>query len=440
MNHERESNRQSSQSASSRSKDPAICSATELMRHLLISGVRRVAPTHAMSALKSHAVIGIILVLQFSALRAEDVDPLVPWRSGVCVEPVASYTDRHVIHSYFNACPESPDGRYVVYFTSDAADGESGDIRVLDRGAGKERAIATNITCEDAHRVACQQWSNGGKAVVYHDCRDQRWHVVAVDVTTNKTRILAKDRQLGFGSPASPWVPIYGCHWNPGEHRDLELANVVTGEIKTVLKLEEVVGTYAEWMEMEFGTIDLSIFFPIMSPNSDRVFFKMALPGGGTDFRRGNASYRQGKVVYDLEHQKFVRLFEKWGHPSWSPDGHQILEKGNLTLDVNTGRSQRVAPSCFSNHPTIAPRGGLFVTDANVTKRKLGDPGDWAIAVGSMTRDDFVVIDIFGNTEGAKSWRPSHPHPVFSADQQRIYYNVNEGPWTTLMVAIAGSR
>jgi hypothetical protein len=86
-----------------------------------------------MSAVKSHAVIGIILVLQFSALRAEDVDPLVPWRSRVQVEPVVSHTDRHVIHSYFNTCPESPDGRHVVYFTSDAADGESGDIRVLDR-------------------------------------------------------------------------------------------------------------------------------------------------------------------------------------------------------------------------------------------------------------------------------------------------------------------
>jgi hypothetical protein len=414
-------------------------SAAELMKYLLILGIPLAAPAYAMRAVKCYAIIGIILVLQFSALRAEDIDHLAPWRSEVRVEPVVSHTDRHVIHSYFNTCPESPNGKYVVYFTSEATDGESGDIRVLDRGTGKERILAANIIAEDAHRVACQQWSNGGKTVVYHNCRDRRWHVMAVDLATNKTRILAKDRQIAFGSPTSPWMPIYGCHWNPGKHRDLELVNVVTGEIKTAVTLVDVLSTYGEWVKEEFGTTDVSIFFPVMSQNGQRVFFKMARPSGGIDFRRGNASHREGKIVYDLEEQRFIRMFETWGHPSWSPDGHQIFEKGNVAIDVNTGKSRRFASSCFSNHPSIAPHGRLFVTDANVTKRKLGNPGDWAIAVGSTTRDDFVVLDIFGNTGGAKSWRPSHPHPVFSADGRRIYYNVNESPWTTLMVATAGS-
>ena len=46
-----------------------------------------------------------------------------------------------------------------------------------------------------------------------------------------------------------------------------------------------------------------------------------------------------------------------------------------------------------------------------------------------------MVLHTFDNSRGASTWRPNHPHPVFSADGQRIYYNVNEGPWTTLMVA-----
>jgi hypothetical protein len=393
-----------------------------------------------MRHVKRYAVMGIILVLQFNVLRAEDTDHLAPWRSGVQVKRVASHADRHVIHSYFNTCPESPDGKYVVYFTSQTADGESGDIRILERSTGKETLLATNVTAEDAHRAACQQWSHGGKTVVYHDCRDRRWYVMGVDVASNKTRILAKDRQVAFGSPTSPWVPIYGCHWNPGEHRDLELVNVVTGEIETPLELADVVKTYGKWIEEEFGSTDVSIFFPIISPNNQRVFFKMARPGGGTDFRSKRASYRAGKIVYDLEEQRFIRLFEKWGHPSWLPDSQQILEKGNFAIDVTTGKSRRCAPSCISNHPSIAPHGRLFVTDADVTKRKYGNPGDWAVAVGSMISDDFVLLDIFGNTRGAKSWRRSHPHPVFSADGKRIYYNVNEGPWTTLMVATSDSR
>ncbi len=64
-----------------------------------------------------------------------------------------------------------------------------------------------------------------------------------------------------------------------------------------------------------------------------------------------------------------------------------------------------------------------------------GKPGDWAVAVGSIQKDDFVLLHIFGNTKGATTWRHNHPHPAFSADGQRVYFNVNEGRWTTLMVA-----
>ncbi len=79
----------------------------------------------------------------------------------------------------------------------------------------------------------------------------------------------------------------------------------------------------------------------------------------------------------------------------------------------------------------------MFVTDADVTKRPFGKPGHWAIAVGSMIKDEYVVLDVFDNTQGAKTWRHNHPHPAFSADGKRIYYNVNQGPWTQLMVAEA---
>lgn len=381
-------------------------------------------------------ILGIWLPL-ISSVIAEDADPLTSWKSGVLVKPVSHHTNRHVIHSYFNTSPESPDGKYVLYFTSQTTEGEMGNLCLLDRENGEELIIASNIAAEDAHRVACQQWSDGGNYVVYHHYQEDQWYVMAYELYSKQTKTLARGRQVAFGNSMSRWVPIYGCHWNPGEHRDLEMVNVVTGEIKTVLKLSEVVQEHEKWIHETFGTSDVSVFFPIISPNSNRVFFKIARPSHGTDFRSKKASYRAGMFVYDLENREFVRLIEKWGHPSWEPDSEHIFEKGNFSINLKTGKSQRRAPSCFSNHPSVAPNGKLFVTDANVTKRKLGNPGDWAIAVGSMTNDDYVVIDIFGNTKGARSWRSNHPHPAFSADGQRVYYNVNAGQWTTLMVAHA---
>jgi len=130
------------------------------------------------------------LLLLGGRARAAD-DPLAGWRSGANVHPVTPHTDRHVIHAYFNACPESPDGRYVLYYTSTTPEGEEGDLRVLERATGSERVIARGIHCEDAHRAACQQWCNDGRTVVYHDNRDGRWFVLAIDLATGQEKILA---------------------------------------------------------------------------------------------------------------------------------------------------------------------------------------------------------------------------------------------------------
>lgn len=198
---------------------------------------------------------------------AAETDSLAAWRLGVKVRPVAALRDRHVIHAYFNTSPESPDGKFVLYYTSSTVEGETGDLRILERKTGTETVVATGIIAEDAHRAACQQWSNHGRTIVYHDFHEGRWQVMAVNRESHETKVLAQDRQVAFGSPASEWVPIYGCHWNPGPHRDLELVNVVTGQIKTVVKVQDVVDQYGEWIQKRFGHDG---DFPLLSRHEPR--------------------------------------------------------------------------------------------------------------------------------------------------------------------------
>ena len=382
-------------------------------------------------------LLAIALILTAAVYRQAAIadDALAGWRSGVRIHPVAPDAETHSIHAYFGISPESPDGRHVVYYTSATGDGEKGDIRILERASGKETIIASDITTEDAHRAACQQWTGGGKTVVYHNCQNGVWRVMAVDLGTLRRRVLAENRQVGFGSAKQAWIPVYGCHWNPGPHRDLELIHVETSEIRRPVTAKQVVAEYGDWVREEFGTTDISIFFPMLSPDGRKVFFKLARPRGLDDFRSKRASYRQGKVVFDLTNQRFMRLIEKWGHPSWDSRSEAIFEKGNFLFDVETGRSRRCAPSAPSNHPSLSPDGRVFVTDADVSKRDFGKPGDWAIVVGDTTEDRFVVVDQFNDTGGARSWRKVHPHPAFSADGRRIYYNVSAGDWTRLFVA-----
>lgn len=363
-------------------------------------------------------------------------DGLAAWRAGVQVSPVTGESALHSIHSYFNTCPESPDGHSVLYYVSRTLEGYEGELRLRDRLTNKEKVLAQNIHTEDAHRAACQQWCNGGKTVVFHDFRDGRWAVVAIDVASGEERILARDRQVGFGAATSPWMPIYGCHWNPGSHCDLELVHVETGDIRTAVTISQVTKNYSEWTRKEFGERKLSIFFPVMSSDGTRVMFKIAAGNGKDDFKDPKASHREGKIIYDLECTRFVRLFEAWGHPSWHPDSKRILDKGNILTDSQTGESQALLTDGPSDHASFSPRRDLFVTDGKVLAADHpGRPAEWGIFVADPARQEYVIVHRFLNDRGARSWRKNHPHPVFSSDGCRIYFNVNEGDWTQLFVA-----
>ena len=85
----------------------------------------------------------------------------------------------------------------------------------------------------------------------------------------------------------------------------------------------------------------------------------------------------------------------------------------------------------------VTPRDTLFVTDFSPP---LENPrkGFWSILVGSLEGKDYAVVQTFDLNGGATSWRRNHPHPVFSPDGKRLYFNSAEGPWSRLMVAETG--
>ncbi len=367
------------------------------------------------------------LVLGVLLAQAEG---LAPWREGVKVSAVCP-EEVHSIHSYFVSSPESPDGRRLLFYASKDADGHEGEVRILERSTGATRVLARDIGTEDAHRAACQQWVSGGRRAVFHALRSGRWEVVCVDVDTARERVLARDRLVGWGRPDGDVVPLYGPHWNPGEHRDLELLNVETGTLETALTAEALKRHYGEWVPRRFAERSVSIFFPILSPDLGRVMFKVATPAGG-DFRSGKASQREGLFFYDLKGGRFLSMRESWGHPAWHPDSRAVINMGPILIDSDTGKAERVPgfPAFPGSHPSFSPDGKLFTTDATVEPK-----GSWAVVVGDLATGEHVILHRFDNTKGARSWRRSHPHPAFSLDGRRIYFNVSSDDWTRLHVA-----
>jgi lysophospholipase L1-like esterase len=252
--------------------------------------------------------------------------------------------------------------------------------------------------------------------------------------------LLARGRQVGFGQPHGDLVPLCGLHWGPGAHRDLELLNVATGAVaKTPVTAQAVAKAYPEWLRRQFGDGPVSVYIPMLSPDLSRVFFKMASPAGG-DFRSRQASRREGLLCYDLRAGRFLPMRERWGHPAWHPDSRHIINVPAVVIDSDTGKSRAIpnAPKLPGSHPSFGPDGLLFASDTLATP--FGGPAkSWAVGVGDAGTGEFVRVHTFDNSKGAQSWRVSHPHPVFSPDGRRLYFNVSADDWTRLYVAeIAG--
>ncbi len=362
-------------------------------------------------------------------------DRIAPWSHGVSISPVCGELEGHSIHTYFNTSPESPDGRLVLLFTSTDPQAHRGEVCVVDRTSGQIKELARVNATEDAHRVAVQQWVSGGRRIVFHDLRDGEWVVVSVDPATGIEKVLAAGRQVGFGHPSGDLVPLYGPHWAPGEHRNLELLNVASGQIETVLTWQSVRDAFPDWTDRQFGDRPISVFFPVLSPDLERVIFKVATPGTGVFQTKGD-SEREGLFCFDLKRRRFLWMRERWGHPAWASDSRSLINVGPTLIDGETGNNLDSAPfpKFSGSHPSFGPDGQLFVTDA-INDR---DHGTWSVVIGDPQTGSYRCVHTFDNSKGADSWRRNHPHPVFSADGRRIYFNVSSNRWTRLYVAEIG--
>jgi Tol biopolymer transport system component len=384
------------------------------------------------------ALVVVLMIGLFAAGWARADDPLTPWRNGVKIRPVCQEDEAHTIHTYFNVSPESPDGRFVLFFRSVDADAHVGDICLLERATGKRTVVARNIEVTDAHTVAGQQWVAGGRTVVYKKEVDGHWLVMAVDADGSNERVLATDLLAGLGQPHGTLVPVSGTAWKLGEHRDLEMLDVLTGKIQTVLTNDAMRAAYSGWIQRKFGDRPTCIIAGILSPDLNRVIFKVGTPASG-NVKSMDSSDRDGLCIYDITQKKCLPMQEYWGHPSWYKDSKTIVQMHDWLIDSDTGKAAKIPnlPDYYSTHPTSSPDGTLQLKDMAVPEPGV-DAKNWnlrGIDLCDIRGGSELIIDKFDNSHGAKSWRVSHPHPAFSADGRRIYYNVSSGPWTRLFVA-----
>ena len=88
----------------------------------------------------------LLLTLLATPVTADQpAEAIAPWTRNFRVAPLTSTPGRHTGHSYYVANPESPDGKFVLFYASADPSGYVGDVVIVERATGEETVLAHNL-------------------------------------------------------------------------------------------------------------------------------------------------------------------------------------------------------------------------------------------------------------------------------------------------------
>ena len=82
------------------------------------------------------------------------------------IERLTDDADRENVHTYFKACPWSPDGTSLLYFSYEPG-ADRGEVRAMDADRGDARVLGESAAFT-LHSGAAQLWADRGRKVVWN--------------------------------------------------------------------------------------------------------------------------------------------------------------------------------------------------------------------------------------------------------------------------------
>lgn len=344
--------------------------------------------------------------------------------------PVTRVTpgDGFYVHTYYDVCPFSPSGRYLVVSRLPYEDhyprfGDTADVCVIDL---QERTLETVYTTKSwGHQTGTlAQWGATDRHIYTNDVIDGRAVCVEIDLETRALRALEGPlyhispdgqsivsfplelmdiTQRGYGVAAKDYDNPPTLPKGAAADEGIWKTDIRTGRKSLLVSLRQV----AEKV-------------PAPPPRNDGTFYfwhsKYNLQGTRIMqvlrclFPDGSGEHNVNVFTYDIDGTDIVRTFSEpiWGHggghPNWHPDGKHLLR--NLNPDGGPTRLCKVPldggkPEILSHtidgggHPTIEPTERYIVTDAMYL-----DP-DPVVRIR--------LIDIVNQTEKALCLMPTKP-------------------------------
>lgn len=324
---------------------------------------------------------------------------------------VISRTDGHAIHNYFDTCPESPDGKKIIYFLYEHAVPGFGNVIVANRD-GSNMVKVGERTPGNAHDAARQMWIDDA-TIAYSS--ETKWETYIVNLNDNSQRTIPGELLCysdvnklgltrGFTSPNGVSIStVFAMHLDAGELDTLFTANDVA----------EVHPAGAKIRDNKYAILKN----PKWSPDARHVLIKLKAKD-----RTGDATFAKHLLVADADGKNIKYLTGKQAnHLMWYDNNSVYGYMNNVDViiyDIRDGASRYLWRNALGVHGSTNGNHSLFVTD------EFDEPseGRGAVILYNLKNKDYAVIAAM-NMPPASNENRVHPHPVWSRDYKRIYFN-----------------
>ncbi len=336
--------------------------------------------------------------------------------------PVRRLSDpeKHSVHAYYDVCPESPDGTRLTWFEFEDEVPGPGHPVVADRNGQTRRAIDARVngighvggfsTFFSNTHLAWTEGREGEGATVVRDLDSGQERRVK-----GRVRQFSQANGKGFfmhkPAAANPHglmqevsiVPLMGSG-DEARFSVPDAAAVVPGEVPPAETLQ---------LQNTKWSPDGSLFMVVFTNEWHRL-------------RHPGSSLFKTILVGNADGSGLRFLAHFGHHPIWKPDGSGILShcfnkegQQDLVFDPLVGERQVLRKSFPGVHATLHPSRELIVTDTH------GKDSARIVLVDAGTWDETVLAEFehtrFDHQGGF------HPHPVFSRDGRRVYFNAMDG-------------
>jgi hypothetical protein len=407
-----------------------------------------------------------------------------PYRKGRTLVPVTGVTpdDGFYLHTFYDVCPWSPDGRYLVvinfpYQRRKPEWGSIADLRLIDL---QERTIQTIYRTKawSFQLGASAQWDRVHNQYVYcNDIIDEKPVCVRIDLETREARAFSgvmysvspdgryvispnlmtmNAHQYGYAVPDLPPAPGEPGRFTPGDmpNEGLWRTDLETNETTLLVPFPEFAARVADPAFYDGGVFYL--FHSKINPQNDKIM-QVVRYHKGEDTNSRNPSL----FTMDIDGGNLVQCLtrEQWSHrgdvtnagnhPNWHPDGrHIVMNCVPKWLGDNEVRICRfkydgsdfevlVKNHYGGGHPTAHPGGRYAVTDAYTKERyTVGDDLEIPIRFFDLqTGEEHTLLtmptDVGGGGRSTTeldrriggSPHKLDPHPAWNRDYTQLCFN-----------------